>query len=682
MELLLELYSEEIPARMQRSAEQGFKDILQKNLLENKIIYDAIEVHCGPRRICFYVNSLPEYVIAEAQMIKGPATSAPQRAIEGFCHSHDISVSSLETKLFKEQLVYYYNKPAENIKTAKILLDILPKIISSYSWPKSMYWSEYQISWVRPLRNILCLLEGEILPITYGHLKANDLTYGHSIRSPESFKVTDFNDYQTKLQNALVILSTKERINIIEKALIKKTSELNLFYKEDEKLLEEAAGLAEFPEVIIGSIEEKFMSLPAEIISTSMRNHQKYFSIIDDKGQLAPFFAFSSNAKANFVIKSGNEKVLRARLADALYFYQKDISVSLKSQISKLGNMIFHPKLGSVGDKVKRMKQICEHFCNNYSIVNREDLLMAATICKSDLVSEVIGEFPELQGIMGSIYAINDGYTEVTANAIKDHYKPLGPNDKLPHSSAAWLALSDKLDSLVGLMLAGERATSKGDAYALRRLTLGIIRIILSFEHAELNIKDMIEQVTQIYKLQITVDDYQKEQIIQFIEERAKFYFKDVYDLNVINAVLDLKREGSLSTTKYNLELFDNFTKSSEGQILLAFYKRIHNILIHNVTLSVEQNIDTEILSEYGKNVLSTINNFNEYLNQPEIAGELSTDFTWLLQLEKPIADLFQHSLVIDSDPKIAQNNLLLLQKVKQIMLRFAMFDRFYEHHS
>ncbi len=682
MELLLELYSEEIPARMQRSAEQSFKDILQKDLLENKIIYDAIEVHCGPRRICFYVNSLPEYVIAEAQMIKGPATSAPQKAIEGFCHSHDISVSSLETKLFKEQLVYYYNKPAENIKTAKILLEILPKIISSYSWPKSMYWSEYQISWVRPLRNILCLLEGEILPITYGHLKANDFTYGHSIRNPDSFKVTDFNDYQTKLQNALVILSTKERINIIEKALIKKTSELNLFYKEDEKLLEEAAGLAEFPEVIIGSIEEKFMSLPAEIISTSMRNHQKYFSIVDNKGQLASFFAFVSNAKANSVIKSGNEKVLRARLADALYFYQKDISVSLKSQIPKLGNMIFHPKLGSVGDKVKRMKQICEHFCNNYSIVNREDLLVAATICKSDLVSEVIGEFPELQGIMGSIYAMNDGYTEVTASAIKDHYKPLGPNDKLPHSSAAWLALSDKLDSLVGLMLAGERATSKGDTYALRRLTLGIIRIVLNFEHVELNIKDMIEQVTQIYKSQITVDDYQKEQIIQFIEERAKFYFKDVYDLNVINAVLDLKLEGSLSTTKYNLELFDNFTKSSEGQILLAFYKRIHNILIHNVTLSVEQNIDTEILSEYGKNVLSTINNFNEHLNQPEIADELSTDFTQLLQLEKPIADLFQHSLVIDSDPKIAQNNLLLLQKVKQIMLRFAMFDRFYEHHS
>ncbi|KAJ6645041.1 Glycine--tRNA ligase beta subunit [Pseudolycoriella hygida] len=453
---------------MQKNAAESYKDIFTTILQENDIT-SQVQLYIGPRRIAVHISDLPSILPPKEMEIRGPKITAPDSAITGFCRANNIERKKLSTSLVQGQLYYIINKKTAVMEVQSLLAQIILKAISKYTWPKSMRWGNYDISWVRPIRNILCIFDGKILPVKYGHLQANNITFGHRFINPEPLIINDFADYRAKLIKAHVVLSQIERMELIKKQLEFIGQSLNLIIKEDKKLLEEVTGLVEFPVVMLGKIPEKFLTLPTEVLVSSMKSHQKYFNTFDQSGNFAPYFLFVSNMPSDreMIIK-GNEKVLAARLSDALYFYQQDLSSTLESRLAKLEQITFHAKIGTMRQKVVRIGDICRLISPENQSEN-QDLQIAVRFCKSDLTSEMVGEFPELQGIMGYYYAKAEGLSHEIASAIRDHYKPQGPLDEVPIGSAAIIAMADKLDNLIGLILAGEEPSGSRDPYSLRR---------------------------------------------------------------------------------------------------------------------------------------------------------------------------------------------------------------------
>lgn len=661
-ELLLELFSEEIPALMQKNAEEDYLNIFTKIFEENEI-FAKVQVFAGPHRITLHATHLPKVTLPKEEEIKGPSIDAPEAAINGFCKAHNVSKLELSTKLINNQLYYFFIKKTATREIKEILPKILVEAINKYSWAKSMFWGDYKIKWIRPLRNILCIFDGEILPLQFGHLTANNITYGHRLTDNKKLEVTDFEDYRNKLLENHVILERTKREEIIKTGLLELANSHDLIIKEDNRLIEEVAGLTEFPIVLLGKIPQKFLELPKEVLISSMRMHQKYFCLFDKAGNFAPYFLFVSNgrfANAELVIK-GNEKVLSARLSDALYFYKQDIAKTLESNLSKLTAVTFHAELGNLKEKIDRIIKICDHIAPN-----NKDLITAAKLCKSDLVSEMVGEFPDLQGIMGYYYAKHEGLSEEVATAIRDHYKPQGLNDNIPTGNAALLGLADKIDSLVGLMIAGEAPTGSGDPYALRRQALGIIRIILE-NKLELQLTDLISFSINLYK---DSSDKDKDLIISFFEERIKFYFKNNYDISLINAVLDL----NLVDTKFKLDALKEFLAEDAGKELLNAYKRANNIISDQKITGL---VDASLFStQPEKELFEVIQKISPQIIDSITDKDYERALNLLSSLLTPITSFFDNVLVNDPDPKIAENHLLLLQDICNFFDKIAKFNR------
>ncbi|WP_375333061.1 glycine--tRNA ligase subunit beta [Candidatus Tisiphia endosymbiont of Psammoecus bipunctatus] len=675
-ELLLELFSEEIPALMQKNAAESYKTIFTTILQDSRLTGD-VQVFIGPRRIAVYITNLPKSIPPKEITIRGPKVSSTSQVIEGFCRSNNIEQKNLSTLLVQGQSYYIIVKNTKETDIRVLLEDMIPKAISKYIWSKSMYWGNYDISWIRPLRNILCIFDGEILAIKYGHLTANNITFGHRFISPESITIDSFSEYQVKLRESNVIIDQEERKEIIKSQLLIIAKSLNLVIKEDEKLLEEVTGLVELPVVMVGKIPSHFLKLPSEVLVSSMRNHQKYFSTFDETGNFAPYFLFVSNMPNDQnIIVSGNEKVLSARLSDALYFYQQDLSNSLQSKLPKLERITFHAKLGSVKQKTERIADIC-----NYIIPGNKDLQIAARLCKSDLTSEMVGEFPELQGIMGYYYAKEDRLGEEIAAAIRDHYKPQGPSDSLPVGDAAILAIADKLDSLVGLILIGEEPSGSRDPYSLRRQALGIIRIILG-NKLSINIKQLVAYVVHLY--QTMFEDVKgggddsglnktRQIILDFLEERAKYYFKNHYDLSLINAVLDFDIEEDLVVSEIKLASLQEFLTNADGENLLTIYKRANNIL-EGSNIEGEINQDA-FISKYEQELFLSLGVISKQIDSYIVEKDFTKTLSLLLEILNPVNEFFDNVMVKDQDHNIANNRLLLLRMVTQLFDKLAKFS-------
>ncbi|WP_375331781.1 glycine--tRNA ligase subunit beta [Candidatus Tisiphia endosymbiont of Temnostethus pusillus] len=675
-ELLLELFSEEIPALMQKNAAESYKTIFTTILQESELVAD-VQLYVGSRRIAVHITNLPKSILPKEITIRGPKVSATQQAIEGFCRSNNIEQNKLSTLLVQGQLYYIIAKSSIETDIRVLLQEIIPKAISKYIWSKSMYWGNYDISWIRPLRNILCIFDGEILAIKYGHLTANNITFGHRFLSPEPITIDSFSEYQNKLRESNVIIDQEERKEIIKSQLSKIANTLNLVIKDDEKLLEEVTGLVELPVVMAGKIPEIFLQLPSEVLVSSMRTHQKYFSTFDQAGNFAPYFLFVSNMRHDQnVIISGNEKVLAARLSDALYFYQQDLSNSLESKLPKLEQITFHAKLGSIKQKTERIDDIC-----NYLMPGNQDLQVAAKLCKSDLTTEMVGEFPELQGIMGYYYAKAEGLNDQIALAIRDHYKPQGPSDNLPMGNSAILAIADKLDSLVGLILIGEEPNGSRDPYSLRRQALGIIRIILA-NKLNIDIKELVAYVVHLY--QTMFEDVKggghdsglnktSQIILEFLEERAKYYFKNHYDISLINAVLDFDIERDLVISEIKLGALQKFLAGVDGENLLTIYKRANNILEGS---NIEGEVDQKaFISQYEQQLFLSLGVISKQIDSSIVEKDFTKTLSLLLEILKPVNEFFDNVMVKDQDRNIANNRLLLLRMVTQLFDKLAKFS-------
>lgn len=604
-ELLLELFSEEIPARMQTRAADDLKRLVEDGLKKAGLDWKKSEAFVTPRRLALVIDGLPEKQPDVKDERKGPQVGAPEQALNGFLGSlGGLTLDDCEQREVKGKMFYFAVIEKLGEPTLDVLPGILDAALNALPWPKSMRWGRSEKRWVRPLHNILALFGGEIVKVAYEHVEADQHTYGHRFLNPGPIAVLDFADYRAKLAAAHVMLCPSERRAEIVSQAEKLAGRAGLTLRPDEGLLQEVTGLVEWPVVLMGGIDAEFMDLPPEVLTTTMRVNQKYFTLLDADGKLAPNFIMVSNQVApdgGAAIVAGNERVLRARLADAKFFWDTDRKTSLASRTPQLKDIVFHAKLGTVEDKVSRIVSIADFLAGPVG-ADKEDAIAAAELCKADLVTGMVYEFPEVQGVMGRYYARDvDQVNENVANAIAEHYSPLGPGDDCPTAPVSVaVALADKLDTLVGFWTIDEKPTGSKDPYALRRAALGVIRLIIEnklrislrevFSAARQNFSKKLRdaetdgKVSQGSSLKETISDavdiVWREDLRTFFGDRLKAHLKSEgvrHDL--IDAVFALSDEDDLVRLLARVDALAAFVDTDDGANLLAAHKRAANIL-------------------------------------------------------------------------------------------------------
>ena len=656
-ELLLELFSEEIPARMQIKAATQMLEVLEKELKDIGLSYNKAECFATPRRITLYIEGIPEQLPEKIIERKGPKTDAKSDAIAGFLKSVGLRLDDLSVIDG-----FYYAKKIESARPADLAVkSIIEQMLLSFTWPKSMRIGADRARWVRPLRNILCLFSSKVLPVEFANFTANNYSYGHRFMAKlKPLEINSFLDYQEKMKQNFVVLSSSERQEIIVNDAEKIAKELDLKVIFDENLLNEVVGLVEHPNILLGKIEQQFTDLPKEVLVSAMKTHQRYFYLEDINGKIAPYFIFAANVKYenDSLIIKGNEKVLRARLSDAKFFWEQDLKCPTSQNLAKLARMTFHSKLGSMFDKTNRIMELSA----NLGLVDLELVKKTALLSKTDLVSEMVGEFPELQGIMGKYYAEKSGEAPEACLAIAEHYRPSDTNDIGDISLlGAVIAIADKLDSIVGLWLAGEKPTSSKDPFALRRAALGIIKLI-RYHKIDISLSELISKAIGLYKLESN-SIIQKE-ILSFFHDRLKYYLKaDDFRYDLIMAALG-EESDNIHEALTKLAKLQEFMLNPKSQELVFAIKRILNIIS-----SAKMDLNLEI-----KEDLFTIPEMNLYQEFKKISGDIKIE---ALALLVPVIDkFFEEVLVNDQDLKLKQNRLNLLNNIAQLSYKIADFNK------
>ncbi len=633
-DLLIELFSEEIPARMQARAAADLKKLVTDGLVEAGLTYASAGAFSTPRRLTLSVEGLTADSPTTKEERKGPRTDAPEKALEGFLRSTGLTKDQLEARDDKKGQVWFATITKPGRPAAEIIAEVLDATIRNFPWPKSMRWGTGTLKWVRPLHSILCILSAEdganIVPLTLDGLAAGDTTQGHRFLSKGPIKVTGFDDYAAKLKKAHVILNPEDRANHIWHDATTMAFAQGLEVVEDKALLAEVAGLVEWPVVLIGEIGEDFLTLPPEVLQTSMREHQKFFSVKNQKtGRIEKFVTVANTETADHgaTILAGNQKVLSARLSDAKFFWENDLrtvkEIGLEGMAKPLADVTFHNKLGSQADRVKRIEALAREIAP--LVGAKPDLAAeAARIAKADLTSQMVGEFPELQGIMGRYYAEAAGHDDGVPQACAEHYSPLGPSDAVPTAPVSVaVALADKIDTLTGFWAIDEKPTGSKDPYALRRAALGVIRLVLE-NGLRLHLDRLFD--VQALRHQIGKDPAQREllgrildsavgngmfgtatralvasaesnppdwlshltehdptvsdDLVAFLHDRLKVHLRDDgIRHDVIDAVLAMPNKDDLSLVVKRAEALSETLKTDDGENLLQGFKRANNIL-------------------------------------------------------------------------------------------------------
>jgi glycyl-tRNA synthetase beta chain len=741
-QLLIELFSEEIPARMQKRAEEDLARALGEKLKAHGLEPKAVKTFSSPRRLGAVIDDLPTKAADVNEEKKGPRVGAPDQALQGFLKSAGLS-SIDQAQIVEDKKGAFYVAKIERAgrATAEIVAEIVPEIIRAFPWPKSMRSGESDLQWVRPLHNIACVFDGKAVAIAVEVVGSQAVTWGHRFHAPEALPITSAADHASKLRGAKVLIEREERKAIILEQARKLCAAKGLELVEDIGLLEEVCGLVEWPVTLLGDMDPAFLDLPGEVIRLSMRTHQKYFAVRDPKsGKLAPHFVTVANVEAKDggkAIAAGNARVLSARLNDARFFWDTDKKTPLDTpeRREKLKKIVFHQKLGSVWDKVERVKALAAELCA-VTGADVEAVQRAAELAKMDLVTETVGEFPELQGQVGrQLYALEKGANASIAAAIEDHYRPLGPNDRVPEDKVAvTLALADKLDTLAGFWLIDETPTGSSDPYALRRAALGLVRIVLtnalrmplgkvgstsewsaSPEEVE-RIKRSGERelisgravgftggaINQAIDghLDWNTGGHMPDQLVfgndrndglekfipsiaSFLADRLKVQLREQgkrHDL--VDAVFALG-DDDLVRIVARVEALDAFLKTEDGANLLAGYKRAANSLAAEEKKgkwSAEEakgQVDASKLIEPAEKALhaaleSAVPTARSAVEREDFASAMKA----LAGLRAPVDEFFVGVLVNAEDAMLRRNRLLLLSRLREALSAVADFSK------
>jgi glycyl-tRNA synthetase beta chain len=669
-ELLLELFSEEIPARVQRRAADNLKKAVTNALVDAGLVYEGAQAFVTPRRLALTVTGLPARSPDTREEKKGPKVGAPQPAIDGFLRAAGLA-SIDQAKVVSDPkkgdfYVAHIEKPGAG--AVDLLAGILPAILAGFPWPKSMRWGSGSFNWVRPLRAITATFGAEneepvVIPFTAADLAAGQTTYGHRFLAPEPIRVRRFDDYVTALERAKVVLDLDRRKDIIRADAEQLAFAQGLTIIADEGLLEEVAGLVEWPVAMMGRFDPKFLELPEEVIIATIRANQKCFCLRDGDGRLAPHFILVANTIAEdggAAIVAGNERVIRARLSDAAFFYRGDLALPLEHGLPKLEDTVFHAKLGSQFARVERLVKLAGEIAPQVG-ADPERAKRAAMLAKADLTTGMVGEFPELQGLIGRYYAAAQGEPADVAAAVEMHYKPLGPTDVVPTEPVSIaVALADKLDLLTGFWAINEKPTGSRDPFALRRAALGVIRII-------------VENGLH-FPLRVEPD------LLAFFHDRLKVSLRDAgarHDL--VDAVLAADSNDILQIVQ-RMEALSTLLSSPDGQNLLAGYRRGANILAAEEKkdgISYAGTLDQAALRLPEEEALAlAIDAVHAAVARHVEEDDYKSAMAELATLRAPVDAFFTQVLVNDADPAVRANRLNLLARLRDTMHLVADFSK------
>lgn len=683
-ELLLELFSEEIPARMQERAGQDLARLVGELLAAAGIAHDQpIRSFATPRRLTVVATGLPVQQADRVVERKGPRTDAPQQARDGFLRGLAGLDHVIEERDDKKAKVLFAVIREPGMAVVDVLSKQLEQAVLRLPWPKSMRWGAQETRWVRPVHSVLALFDGEPLRFSLFGVPAGNTTRGHRFMAPAAFAVRDFADYVVRLREARVILDGAERRAIIERAVAELAAAEGYVVADDPALLDEITGLVEWPVPLVGTIDAAFMELPAEVLVGTMRANQKYLTLRTGDGRLAPRFVIVANNLASdggAAIVAGNERVLRARLWDARFFWDQDRKATLESRLPALGKMVFHAELGSLGQRVERLVALAGALVPHVPGADRTLAERAALLAKADLVTGMVGEFPELQGIMGGHYARAQGEPAAVAEAIRDHYAPKGPDDACPTApDSVVVALADKLDTLVGFFGAGIRPTGSKDPFALRRAGLGVIRLILE-NGLRLPLRQALTVAHGSYGGALAGSaEAVAAELVAFLADRLKVHLRDRgVRHDVVAAVFAIGGEDDLVRLIARAEALQAFLDSEDGRNLVVAYRRASSIVGieekkdgrpydgHPVVGALVDPAEEELHAALG-------------LAQVEIRKALAAEdhtgaMASLAALRQPVDKFFEAVMVNVTEPDLRVNRLLLLGQIRASLSQVADF--------
>jgi glycyl-tRNA synthetase beta chain len=696
-ELLLELFCEEIPARMQAGAAADLERLLSDGLGRANLGFSRIRSFVTPRRLTVVVEGLPERQPDVTEERKGPRVGSPEAAVQGFLKASGLaSIEAADVRETEKGRFYFAIHVRTGRPTSQALVDVLRDAIAALPWPKSMRWGHSDVRWVRPLHNVLAyfdhaplelsiaLVRGASDPADGTLLVANNRTYGHRFMAPNYFEVHSFGEYQAKLRAAKVIVDPAERRSLIEDGALCLARNEGLTVKADSALLDEVTGLVEWPVVMMGRIDQAFMELPPEVLATAMRAHQKYFALLDGEGRLAPRFVVVANTETKdggSAVVAGNERVLRARLSDAKFFWEQDRRQALEAKVDRLAERVFHARLGSDLDRVRRLEVLARAVA---PIVDAkvDAAGRAARLCKADLMSGMVGEFPELQGTMGRYYALHEGEPAEVADAIADHYSPLGPSDRCPAVPVSVaVSLADKVDILAGFFAIGEKPTGSGDPFALRRAALGVIRIIIE-NRLRLGLRTLFAQALALYPEAVVGGRAPAlvGEILAFFADRLKVHLREAgvrHDL--VSAVFAGGAEDDLVKLLARVDALRDFLNTEDGANLLTAFRRASNIV------RIEENKDgARYEGEAEPALLAEREETNLHRTLTEARGRIGRALAkehfgeamgTLAGLRQPVDAFFDHVTVNCQDAGLRANRLKLLSQIRSALGGVADFS-------
>ena len=681
-EFFLELFSEEIPSGLQKSLREkildDFKNLFDKNLIKSKKSFSL----SSPNRVVIVFEDLDKLISTKSEEIRGPKIEAPEQAIEGFVRSNKIERKNLYKKKTEKGEFYFYQTEAQSLKTYDFLIEFIPKILANYQWKKSMKWGEYDLNWGRPLKSILSIFDKKIVSFNFHHLVSSNSTFIDKDLEDKKKNFYNFKDYEKFFEKQGIFIDQNKRLKIINSNFSKILNKKGLKINDNPKLIDEVVNLVDSPNVLLCNFDKKFLSVPKEILTLTMETHQKYFPTFNDKNEITNQFLIVANQKDHKgLIKIGNERVVEARLSDAEFFWNKDKAQNLVKKVSNLKSMNFFKGLGNYFDKVQRMRKL-GGMISDELLISKEKVELSASICKTDLTSELVGEFPELQGLMGGYFSTYQGFDKDISLALTEQYLPIGLNSRVPKKPfSVALSITDKIDTIVGFFGINEKPTSSKDPLALRRIALGIIRILIE-NKKNLKINDLLIYSSSLFQDQgykLENINLQKE-LNEFLKDRFKYYLKEKeirYDIT--EAIISSFSLNKIFSSYEKARCLNKIINNQIGLDIISSFKRASNILeneMKNNKIEIDNTTDPGIFkSDFEKNLYKKVNEIQKYYSTINNDENYEKSLSILANAKKEVFEFFDNVKVNEENETLRKNRLELINMLCKTFQNFTNFQ-------
>jgi len=681
-EFFLELFSEEIPAGLQKNLREklleDFQKLFEKNSIKSKKNFSL----SSPNRLVLIFENLEKQIKIKSEEIKGPKIDSSNQALEGFVRSNKIDKKDLYERNTEKGRFYFYKTKSKILRTHDLLIEFIPKILEDYKWNKSMKWGDFSLNWGRPLKSILAVFDKKIVNFKFHHLVSSNTTFTDKDLENKKKIFINFKAYKKYFEKQAIYIDQNQRLKIINNLFSKFLEKRKLKINSNLKLLDEVVNLVESPNVLLCEFDKKFLKIPKEILTLTMQSHQKYFPTFDYKDEITNEFLIVTNKKdTKGFIKLGNERVIEARLSDAEFFWNKDKAQNLVKKVSELKSMNFFKGLGTYFDKVQRMRKL-GGMISDELLISKEKIELSVSICKTDLTSDLVGEFPELQGIMGGYFSANQGFDKDISQAIAEHYLPVGFDSRVPKKPFSLaLSITDKIDTIVGFFGINEKPTSSKDPLALRRTALAIIRTILE-NKKDIKINDLLIYSSSLYQDQgysLTNKNLQKE-LFNFFKDRFKYYLREKeirYD--IIEALTSSFSLNKLFSSFEKAKILNKLINKPIGIDIISSYRRASNILESEIStkeIGIDNIADPGIFkNDYEKNLFKKINEIKRYFSNINNDENFEKTLSILAESKKEVYEFFDNVKVNEENENLRKNRLELINMLCKTFQNFTNFQ-------